>query len=496
VLWLAPFAASAAGTNTLASLQARLAEHLDQPRFAAAMWGVKVETLDSGKVLFERNACKLLKPASNAKLYTGALALDRLGPDFRIQTSLYSEARPDKSGTLWGDLVVYGRGDPSFAERFNGGSYSNLLRPLVDAIAAAGVKHIKGDLVGDESYFHGPPFGTQWTWDDLQNYYGAEFSALTVQDNTVDLIFKPGPRVGAPCLVSTLPATSYLSFSNRTVTMEAGARRQISIYRPVGGNTVYLSGWMPLGGTNLIDAVSVHRPALWFVTLLKEALARRGISASGKVRAVNWLDRQVTPINLGKWVGLGSVASPPLTTILPKMMKSSQNLYAHLLLLQVGARARAPETLNQTTEDVGLTELQSFLATAGVRHGEVLLEEGSGLSRGALVTPNATVALLRYMHRHRWLETFRASLPVAGVDGTLRNRMKGTVAAGNVRAKTGTLRYVNTLSGYVTTKAGENLVFSLMLNNYDGESARAALDTIAVMLAETDSEIANLLEPR
>jgi len=460
------------------------------------MWGVKIAVLDTGKSLFEHNAGKLLKPASNAKLYTGALALDRLGPDFRIQTSLYSAARPDKTGTLWSDLLVYGRGDPSFAERFNGGSYSNLLRPLVDAIATAGVKHIKGDLLGDESYFHGPPFGTQWTWDDLQYYYGAEFSALTVQDNTVDLIFQPGARVGAPCRVTTLPATSYLTFSNRTVTMEAGTRRQISIYRPLGENVVYLSGWLPLGGTNLIDAVSVHRPALWFVTLLKEALVRRGISVSGKVRTANWLDRQVKPLDIGKLVELGSVSSPPLATILPKMMKPSQNLYAHLLLLQVGARSRAPETLNQTTEDIGLAELQSFLDSAGVRRGEVLLEEGSGLSRGALVTPNATVALLRHMHRHRWAEPFRASLPVAGLDGTLRNRMKGTPAAGNVRAKTGTLRYVNSLSGYVTTKAGENLVFSLMLNNYDSEGARAALDTIAVMLAETDFEIANIKEQR
>lgn len=266
--------------------------------------------------------------------------------------------------------MVYGRGDPSFAERFNGGSYSNILRPLVDAIAATGIKHIKGDLVGDESYFRGPPFGAQWTWDDLQNYYGAEFSALTVQDNTVDLIIEPGGRVGAPCRVRTLPTTSYLSFSNRTVTMEADTRRQISVYRPVGENIVYLSGWMPLNGTNLTDAVSVHRPALWFVTLLKEALARRGISVSGKARAVNWLDRQVAPINPGKMVELGAVSSPPLTSILPKMMKPSQNLYAHLLLLQVGARSRAPDTLEQTTEDVGLAEMQSFLDTVGVRRGE------------------------------------------------------------------------------------------------------------------------------
>jgi D-alanyl-D-alanine carboxypeptidase/D-alanyl-D-alanine-endopeptidase (penicillin-binding protein 4) len=494
VLWLVPNAVGAAGSNTIALLQARLSEHLAQSQFAAATWGVLIATLDSGQPLFEHNANKLLKPASNAKLYTSALALDRLGPEFRIQTSVHSAARPDKSGTLWGDLLIYGRGDPSFAERFNGGSSSNLLRPLVDAIAAAGVRHVKGDLVGDESYFSGPPFGTQWTWDDLQNYYGAEFSALTVQDNTVDLTFRPGARVGAPCRVSTWPATTFLSFSNRTVTVESGSRRRLSIYRPVGENVVYLSGWMPLDDTNAVDAVSVHRPALWFVTLLKEALARRGISVSGKARIVNWLDRQVQPLKLANLVQLGAVSSPPLSSILPRMMKPSQNLYAHLLLLQVGARHRVPEALDQTTEEMGLAELGSFLDAVGIRRGDVLLEEGSGLSRGALVTPNATVALLRFMHRHRSAETFRAALPVAGVDGTLRNRMKGTFAAGNVQAKTGTLRYVNALSGYVTPRAGEKLVFSLMLNNYDGQGARAALDRIAVMLAELDMAAGNVQE--
>lgn len=492
-LWVAESAVAAEtssrNTNALASLQARISEHLAQPRFAAATWGVKIATLESGQVLFEHNANKLLKPASNAKLYTGALALDRLGPDFRIRTSLHAAGRPDKSGTLWGDLIVYGRGDPSFAERFNGGSYSNLLGPLVDAMASAGIKHVKGDLVGDESFFHGPPFGTQWTWDDLQNYYGAEFSALTVQDNTVDLSFKPGPRVGAPCRVTTLPNTSFLTFSNRTVTMEPGTRRRLSLYRPVGENVVYLSGWMALDDTNAVDAVSVHRPALWFVTLLKDALSRRGITVGGKARTMDWLDRQVKPGDPGKLVELGSVSSPALATILPRMMKPSQNLYAHLLLLQVGARAGVPKVPGQTTEDLGLTEMTTFLDGAGIRRGDVLLEEGSGLSRGALVTPDATVALLRHMHRHRWAETFRASLPVAGVDGTLRNRMKNTAAAGNVRAKTGTLRYVNTLSGYVTTKAGENLVFSILLNNHDGDGGRGAIDTLVLLMAGAETAL-------
>ena len=153
---------------TLAELQTRLGEHLGQPRFAAAFWGVKIVSLDSGKTLFEHNAGKLLKPASNAKLFTGALALDRLGPEYRIKTSFYAAARPDSDGTLHGDLIVYGRGDPSFAARFNGGDYGKSLEPLVATLTATRVKRIEGDLIGDESYFRGPPFGSSWTWDDLQ----------------------------------------------------------------------------------------------------------------------------------------------------------------------------------------------------------------------------------------------------------------------------------------------------------------------------------------
>jgi D-alanyl-D-alanine carboxypeptidase/D-alanyl-D-alanine-endopeptidase (penicillin-binding protein 4) len=483
-LLLAPLGAAA--TTNLAALRSALSAHLHQERFAAAAWGVRIVSLDSGHVLFEHNAGKLLKPASNAKLFTGALALERLGPDFRIQTSLHSAARPDKSGVLRGDLIVYGRGDPTFAERFSGGDYSKILQPVVDAIAAAGIKRITGDLLADESYFRGPPFGTQWTWDDLQHYYGAESSALTVQDNVVDLIFKPGARAGLPCQIVTRPETRYLSFSNRTITLEAGGRRRLTLYRPVGQNVVHVSGWMPLGGSNYVDAVSVHRPALWFVTLLKEALARRGIRVDGKLRAVDWLEREARPIDWSKTSELGSVASRPLSEIVTRMMKPSQNLYAQLLLLQVGARSATSKAPGDTTADAGLAELANFLDQAGIDKGTVLLEEGSGLSRGALVTPDAIVRLLTFMARHRHADAFRESLPVAGVDGTLRHRMKGTAASGNARAKTGTLRYVNTLSGYVTTRAGERLAFSLMLNNYDGDAARMALDEVVVLLAELE----------
>src|SRR5665213_2219310 len=169
--------------DTLPALQARLAARLDEPRFAQSQWGVKVVSLDSSETLFERNADKLLKPASNAKLYTAALALDRLGPDYRIKTSFYAATKPDAQGVLHGDLLVYGRGDPSFSARFNGGDYKKALQPALEALLAAGVKKIDGDIIGDESYFQGPPYGSDWTWEDLQEDYGAPASALTFQDN-------------------------------------------------------------------------------------------------------------------------------------------------------------------------------------------------------------------------------------------------------------------------------------------------------------------------
>ncbi len=200
---------------------------------------------------------------------------------------------------------------------------------------------------------------------------------------------------------------------------------------------------------------------------------------------MNWLDRQAQPLDFSRLTEVTSIESRPVSELVNKMMKSSHNLYAQLLLLQVGARSEKSNHEAKTTEDAGIAELNRFARDAGVRRGELLFDEGSGLSRSALVTPNAFVQLLAFMSRHRAAGVFRDALPVAGVDGSLRSRMKGTAAEKNVHAKTGTIGYVHTLSGYVTTAAGERLAFSLMLNAYDdtGHSVKDDLDPIPVMLA-------------
>jgi len=504
--------------ETLVALQARIAAHLAQPRFAPAAWGIKIVSLDSGKTIFEHNAGKYFNPASNAKLYTAALALARLGADYRIRTSLYSTARPDATGALKGDVIVYGRGDPMLTASLNGGDYFKALEPLAQQLASAGVRRIEGDLVGDESYFATPPIGAGWEWDDLQEYYGAEVSALTLNDNALDLFAKPAERAGQPCRLTTGPATAYVTLINRTQTAPKGTEARITVYRPVGDNIVYVSGRLPLDHKGYRGSVSVHNPAALFATLFKESLARRGIVVTGRTRTIDWKYREVTPINLAKFVELGYVQSPPLKDIVRETLKPSQNLYAQLLLLQVGAQPGPDEkdeggrrkdepdskgTIHpssfilppsppapdpeQTTEQRGVEALNAFLTEAGVKKGDVLLEEGSGLSRKDVITPNATVALLGFMNRHAAAEVYRNALPIAGVDGTLQNRMKGTLAAGNARAKTGTLRYVYTLSGYVTTAAGERMAFSILLNNYYNTDrstpARDDIDAIVVMLA-------------
>ncbi|HVM47286.1 MAG TPA: D-alanyl-D-alanine carboxypeptidase/D-alanyl-D-alanine-endopeptidase [Candidatus Acidoferrum sp.] len=478
-------APQAAPPATLPELQQCIQQHIAQAKYDGALWGIKIVSLDSGKTVFEHNPQKLCSPASNCKLYTVALALDQLGADYRIRTSLYAKSRPRKSGTLRGDLVLYGRGDPTINARLHGGDIYAALDPLVTALSNAGVKRVSGDLIADESYFRGPPFGSGWMWDDLEYYYGAEISALTINDNVIVATVKPGPCAGAPCSLALSPATTLLTLSNWTQTVAAGEKATINFYRPLEENVIYVTGHLPLDTERHTNEITVHNPAGLFGSLFKQALARHGIKVSGKVRTVNWLDRQAHPVDYRDFVELGYVESLPMRDIAREVQKPSQNLYTDLLLAHVGEKARRADTRpGETSEDLGVRALNQFLAQVGLQRGETFFEEGSGLSRDNLAAPNATVALLTYMRRHKAAEDYIAALPIAGVDGTLRNRMKGTPAAGNVRAKTGTLRWANSISGYVTTAAGEHLVFSLMLNRYyELRPTRGDLDTIVLMLA-------------
>ena len=477
-------AGSTEPADTVAILRAQLETHLNQPRFAGGLWGVKVASLDTGRVLFEYQPARLMSPASNSKLYAAALALDHFGGDYRIHTPVYATARPDHEGRLAGNVIVSGRGDPSWKAQPRRGDFWATFAPFVDLLKKAGVRQIAGDVVADATYFRQPPYGAGWVAEDLNDYYGAEISALTLEENYVDLRVTPSAVAGRACEFQLLQPCTALILHNHTVTAEKGGTRSLQAVRELGGNVVHLFGELPLGGAAELVDVTVPRPADWFAAALREALNRAGIRVDGAARSARW--PEPSPVT-HRAIKLGEIESPPLRDVILALMKPSQNLETDLIFAHVGEATRpASAPAWRTSEQCALAALRDFLRRNGLPADEVRFDEGSGLSRNNLTSANATVALLTFMARHREADKFIAALPIAGEDGTLRRRMKATAAQGNVRAKTGTLRWANALSGYVTSAAGERLVFSVMLNRHvvaAGQNARDDIDPIAVMLA-------------
>lgn len=469
------------GAATAAELRTQLESYVSDPRFSPALWGVKVVSLDTGRVLFERHADRLLSPASNSKLYTGALALDRLGGDYRITTSLLGTAAVDANGLLPGDLIVVGRGDPSWESRRSKRDFWTLFEPFIAELRRAGVRHIRGDVVADTTFLRCPPHGTSWTADDLNYEYGAEISALSLEDNYVDLRACPAEQAGQPCRLELLQPGSGLVLDNQMITVPAGGARDLRVQRLPGETTVQIYGTLPVGERAELTEITVPRPAQWFAAMLREALVRAGIAVDGQARSVLW----PSPPAAGRFP-LGELHSPPLRELVAGFMKPSQNLETDLIFAHLGELQRTPATPAwRRSDELAVTALEKFLADHRLRAGEVVFDEGSGLSRNNLTTAGATVELLAFMARHRESAAFLASLPVAGVDGSLSKRLKGTPAEGNVRAKTGSLRWASNLSGYATTAAGEHLAFSFMLNRHrppPERKARDELDDLVLLL--------------
>jgi D-alanyl-D-alanine carboxypeptidase/D-alanyl-D-alanine-endopeptidase (penicillin-binding protein 4) len=490
---------AAKAPTTLAELRSRIEEICRQPALEPGFFAVKIVSLDSGQTIFEQQANKFVRPASNMKLYTVATAFDRLTPDYHFMTSVYAREKPE-DGKIKGDLIVYGRGDPSISTRLNG-DYFKGINDLADRIVAAGVKRVRGDLVGDESYFNGSPIGSGWEWEDLTWSYGAQVSALSVNDNAIDLYVRPGATVGAPVSVTTGPPNvSFITIVNRATTSPKELRSNLQIYRGLGANAVEITGTLPLGDAGFRGGVAIPNPPLALVSMLRDALLKRGVKIDGQLRTVT--DRSGgsvqprVPAGFNSPTGtinqfpveITSLSSPPFATIAAHTLKPSQNQYTELILRTLG---RTQPQLNsdtgrdRTDEELGLVIVRNFLRQAGIAENEVALDDGSGLSRNDLISASTTVQLLTYMSKHKYFAQFRDALPIAGVDGTLSTRMRGTPAEKNLRAKTGSLSSVASLSGYVTTAAGEHLVFSMMLNNYPDAAAvrRDSIDAIAVLLA-------------
>ena len=476
--------------QTWTTLRSKINGQLANPLLRRGRVGIKVVSLNSGKTIYERNAESYYMPASNMKSFTVAAAIDKLSPTFRFVTSVYANSRPDSNGTIQGDLIIYGRGDPSISMGFNDGDYYKGIDALADKIIQSGVKRIDGNIIGDETYFKTKPTPYGWEWDDLQWYYGAEVSSLTINDNAVELKISPS-SVGSSAIVNVFPNNRQFRIINRTITVSAGEKREIRVKKRLGQNILEVSGKIPENYKGYKGFIAVSRPARLFVEILKQRLQLKGVTVRGRTRAISLEERSGIKLPIENLTEITNLKSPPLSVIAAKTMKPSQNLYTELILRALGEEAGDKIDLEKTSLNKGVEVVQSFLQRAGIASDSVRQHDGSGLSRHNLITPNSSVKLYTFMNQNRYAVAWRNSLTVGGIDGTLERRFVGTSSLANVRGKTGTLNQVSALTGYVRSKSGEQFVFSILINNVPGSSRlrNAIIDKIVVSLSDFDGQI-------
>jgi D-alanyl-D-alanine carboxypeptidase/D-alanyl-D-alanine-endopeptidase (penicillin-binding protein 4) len=443
---------------------------------ARSHWGVAVRDLDTGRWVARHEADRYFVPASNLKLVVSATALERLGADYTWRTSVYGTAPPGEGGVLDGDLVLYGRGDPNLSARF-APSMTAIFETLADSLAARGVSRVTGDLLADESFWDADYVRGDWAVYDLLWWYAAPVGALGFNDNAIDFHIRPGAAVGEPLVIEGEPASSFYSLDNRAVTGAPGSERTFDLTREPGTNRVVAYGSLPIGAEPDVEYFAVVDPAGWAATVFREVLARRGIVVDGTVRTIS--RPADSAVAAGDTVALAAHVGPPLARVVDAVLGRSQNWHAEQLLKTIGREIRG-----EGSWAAGLAVERATLADLGVDTTAVFLRDASGLSSANLVTPEALVDLLTAMRDRPSGAAFLSALPVAAESGSLRNRFGGTSAAGRVRAKTGYIENVYSLSGYLTTLEGDEYAFSVVVNQTAGEGAAAAIDRLVTGLVE------------
>jgi D-alanyl-D-alanine carboxypeptidase/D-alanyl-D-alanine-endopeptidase (penicillin-binding protein 4) len=440
------------------------------PGVSRAAWGIAIQSLDRPERLFALNPATLLVPASVAKLVSVATAADAVGWDYRYTTTLRATG-PIVDGTLQGDLLVVGSGDPSI-----GGRAGDDLSTWVEELKAAGIRRIEGRIIGDDDLVEEPRPQLGWAWDDLGYTTGALFGALNLAENRTTVTIAPGLSAGAPATVTVDPRLVFRVVSNRVITGLAGSQQLLWPEQRPGEPALTIAGSIPATAPPAVLAVAVGNPTLWFASAFKGRLIRDGIEVTGE--AIDIDDVMPAPARDLATV-IYTHRSRPLSEITQPLLKDSVNLYAEALM-RLNA---APDVL--PTNDAALEGLRKRLDGWGVSNMSYQLVDGSGLSRRDAISAEAVMAVLERMADPSATSAFVTGLPIAGVDGSLSTRMKGTPAEGNVRAKTGTMSNIRTLAGYVTTRDGERLAFVILINNFEGTGATAndALDAIAIRLA-------------
>jgi D-alanyl-D-alanine carboxypeptidase/D-alanyl-D-alanine-endopeptidase (penicillin-binding protein 4) len=459
--WTTPASATALASDLGYMLDARVRR---------GQWGAMVVSLTRGDTLYARNADATMQPASTMKLMTAAIALDRFGPDYQFSTDVLRDGSVGADGTLSGNLVLRGDGDPSFSNRWMRGDANAPVAELARQVAAAGIKRVSGDIVGDASAFDAKTVPDGWQSRYLQSGYAARVSALSINENLVWVSAYPGQGKG-PARVVLEPATTTMPLQANVRTVPGSSGGSVRVTRRADG-TVLASGWIGSRSVPRKYSFVIEDPATFTAGAFRAALQAQGIQVDGGLRLATAPSGAVT---------VATVRSQPLARLVSVMNRESINHFAELIFRNA---ARGPRREREGNAQSGEALLQEYLTRkAGVAPGAVKAADGSGLSVLDQVTPRAMVQLLAHAHESPWGPAFHASLPVAGESELLRNRMKFTPAQGNLHAKTGTTNTVISLAGYVTARDGEVLAFAFIYNGTDRWNARSTIDVMGATLA-------------
>lgn len=461
--------------HAIRALQQDLDAILADRNFADASWGVSVVSCDNGEALYASNDRRNRQPASNLKLLSTAAALRNLGGDFRYSTDLYAGGNVGGNGELSGNLVVRCSGDPSISPDF-GIDPRQMVRRWGEMLDSLGIRSVQ-DVLVDASYFDEVPYAPGWAWDDESFGFNAQISAAAIYDNSVEITVTPGKTPGAPVSIDISPSTAYVMLKVTALTSRGDSTSTVDIRRGRKSDLIEVSGSIAAGSEPYVEHISVENPALFFATLVKEELGRFGIVVHGDAYNAAEYPAPFSYLSLRK---VDTHRSPPLRDIVAATNKLSLNLAAEMLVKKLGR-----EYLGVGSTAAGIEVVKRTLSDAGIDNEHIRLYDGSGLSRQDMIAPADITSLLRWAYRSPIATDFMNSLAIAGVDGTLANRMRGTLAERNVIGKTGYLGGIRALSGYARTRDGETLAFSIIINNYSVPTSvvNTAQDLIVMRLA-------------
>jgi serine-type D-Ala-D-Ala carboxypeptidase/endopeptidase (penicillin-binding protein 4) len=482
--------------NAKVALASAIDSMVNAPEFRSANWGILIVDPLANDTLYSRNASRLFIPASNQKLVTTSVMLEQLGPDFRYRTVIGKRGALSADGVLSGDLTVIGRGDPTASNHMKGDAMAPL-HDVADSVRQRGIRRITGGVVAIGDAFPGPVAGAGWPWNSLDGSSFAGVDELLFNEGLSVLHVQSGTHVGDPAIVETRPARTYPSVRVLATTVprdsaaparqtgngrgggRGGAPRpRVSAYHDTLTSTIIVRGQIALGDSTNIT-LAQHDPDAAYVAALTEALRDRGVTVDTQ-SAVS-ADAGAMQQSAEHVDSLFTITSVPLREILPMILKPSQNQIAEAFFRTIGLERTGIGTADSARQVVARQFTEWKIPSDGY-----VVRDGSGLSREDLISPETIVSILDVMRRSRNFDLFYQSLPIAGVDGTIRTRMRNTPAQGNLHAKTGTLGMVRSLSGYVRTADGRLLEFSILCNNWMTPQASVdrVADAIGVALAD------------